>query len=382
MPNQKLPSISLYKRIAISFLALSVILVLVITYFSWGKATIKIETAQKTDVVEFFADFGARSDATEALANLIPAEILETTIEDKESFSATGKKSVVKEGNVVGAITVQNETDQEYNFVRRTRFLSADGVLFRMDSPANIPANGSVEVEVYPDDEKFIGVLNPTTFTIPGLNTAKQKLVYGVTDKPLVKGGEEVYFVTEEDVGNAKQELMERLKSQALSELQDTLKFRSRIFKEATQVEVLKEESSPKVGDVADSFDLLLKVKVVALSLDKIDFENEMEVRVREQLISGRELLSFDPEKILYAMEKYDPLGQVITFKISYSAETGITKSNKIFDKSNLIGLEQSEVQDYFIGFEDVKSVDVEFSPFWVKRVPNLVDRIEIVLVK
>jgi hypothetical protein len=382
MSSSKLPSISLYKRIAVSFLVLTIILIFVISYFSCGKSVIKIETVRQRNTVEFFADFGQRSEATEALANLIPAKILETTIEDKKNFLATGKKSIEKEGNVVGTITVQNNTSQGYNFVRRTRFLSADGLLFRMDSPAAIPANGSVKVEVYPDDEDFTGVLNPTTFTIPGLSSSKQKLVYGVTDKPLVKGGEDVYFVTKEDVENARQEMEGQLKMQALSELQESLKFRARLFNEATQVEIVKEVLEPKVGDVSESFDLSLKAKVVALSLDKIDFENEMEIQIKEQLLAGRELLNFDPEKIVYTLEKYDPQGQIITFKISYNTETGITKNNKIFNKSNLIGLEESEVIDYFMGFEDVKSVKVDFSPFWVKRVPNLIDRIELILVK
>ncbi|MFH1187417.1 MAG: hypothetical protein V1688_00985 [bacterium] len=382
MPNQNLPSITLYKRIAISFLAVAIILVLVIVYFSWGKAAIKIEPARKTNKAEFFIDLGQRSEATEALANLIPAAILETNIEDAKTFPTTGKKSIENKGNFVGTITVHNESGQEYTFVRTTRFLSADGILFRMQNPAKIPANGNADVEVYSDDKKFSGSLGPTKFTIPGLNLEKQKLVYGVTEKPLAKGGTEVYYLTEEDAASARQDLIKQLKTQALSELQNGLKFRSRLFNEATQVEIVDEETTPKMGELAENFEMKLKIKVIALSLDKSELENEMEMKITEQLPAGRELLNFNPDAIEYTMEKYDPNGQIITLKVLYNVESAITKNNKIFDKENLAGLNEGEIKNYFMGFEDVKSADVKFSPFWVRRAPNLTDRIDIILIK
>lgn len=384
MAKQKLPSITLYKRIAISFLVLTIILVLVISYFSWGKVAIKIEPARQVNNIEFFIDLGQRSGATEALSNLVPATILETTIEDVKTFPTTGKKSVEVEGggNIVGKITVHNESGQEYTFVRTTRFLSEEGILFRMQNSAKIPVNGSVDVEVYPDDKEFSGSLGPTKFTIPGLSSEKQKLVYGVTEKSLAKGGTEVYYLTEEDVKSVEQDLIEQLKIQALSELQNQLKFRSRLFDEATQVEVVSEETTPKMGDLAENFEIKLKIKVIALSLDESELSNEMEMKITEQLSAGRELLNFDPEAIKYSLEKYDPNGKIITLKVLYNAESVITKNNKIFDKENLIGLNEDEIKTYFAVFEDIKSLDIKFSPFWVRRVPNVVDKIDIILVK
>ncbi len=382
MAKQKLPSITLYKRIAISFLAVTIILVLAISYFSLGKVVIKIEPAKKVSKIEFFIDLGQRSEATEALANLIPATIFETTIEDAKTFPTTGKKSIENEGNTVGTITVHNESDQEYTFVRTTRFLSADGILFRMQSSAKIPAKGVVDVEVYPDDKKFSDSLGPTTFTIPGLGSEKQKIVYGVTEKPLAKGGTEVYYLTEEDVKSAEQDLIGQLKNHALSELQNQLKFRSRLFDEATQVEIVSEETTPKVGDLGENFEMKLKIKVIALSLDESELSNEMEIKIAEQLSAGRELLNFDPDAIKYSLEKYDPNGKIITLKVVYNAESVITKNNKIFDKENLLGLNENEIKNYFTAFDDVKSLDIKFSPFWVKRVPNVVDRVDIILIK
>lgn len=382
MANQKLPSITLYKRIAVGFLGVVIILALVIGYFSLGKVVVKIEPARKVSKIEFFIDLGQRSEATEALASLIPASILETTIEDAKIFPTTGKKVVENEGNTVGKIIVHNESVQDYNFIRTTRFLSADGILFRMQSSAKIPANGTVGVEVYPDDKEFSGSLAPTKFTIPGLSTEKQKLVYGTTDKSLAKGGTEMYYLTEEDVKSAEQGLIGQLKVQALFELQNQLKFRSRLFNEATQVEIVDEETNLKVGDLGENFEMKLKIKVIALSLDESDLANEMEMKITEQLSAGRELLNFDPDAIKYSMEKYDPNGKIITLKVSYNAESVITKNNKIFDKENFLGLTEGEIKNYFVVFDDIKSLDVKFSPFWVKRVPNVIDRVDIILIK
>jgi hypothetical protein len=378
----KLPSISLYKRIAVSFLVLTIILIMVISYFSWGKAVIKVEPMQQKRQVEFFIDVGQRSPTTESLANLIPAKILETTIEDTKSFPTTGKKKAESKGNSVGKITVINDSNQSYNFVAKTRFLSADGILFRMLNPAKIPAKGTVEVDVYPDDKKFTGVLNPTTFTIPGLREATQKLVYGSTSKALATGGEDVYYVTDDDVNKAVEILSNQLKMQALSVLRDQLKFRERLFADGTQVEILSQTVKPAINDVAENFDLSLKVKVVGVSLNESELQDEMKIKIREQLPAGTEIMNFDPANVKYTMEKYDVKGQIITFKVFYAGETIITKDNKIFDKENLTGLDEQGVKNYFANFNDIQSVEVDFSPFWVTRVPNLIDRVDIILVK
>lgn len=378
-----LPSIKIYKRIALIFVTVAAILAIVIAYFSFGQAEVKVELKKRSYQTEFFINVGQKNVTTESVKNFVAGKILTTQVEGSNSFSATGKKTASSQSKIVGKIKVQNSSDQTYNFIAKTRFLSASGILFRMQNPAQIPANGSVEVDVYPDDSKFTGSLEPTTFTIPGLSVEKQKLVSGITEKTLTAAqGDSVYYITADDIKNAEASLTEQLKTKGLAELQDQLKFREKIFEPGTQVKIISEEAKPVVDTVAENFTLNLKVEVMAVSLAEADLVDEVKLKTIEQLPINTEIVNFDPAKLVYTVEKYDETGQVVVFKVNYNGEIIVTKNNAIFETENLMGLTKQEVENYLIGFDDVKSVKVKLWPFWVQRVPNVADKIDLILVK
>jgi hypothetical protein len=383
MTNKKnLPSISLYKRIAYSFAGLVIVLIILVSYFSFGEAMIKIEPKKQTHNMEFMINVGNKTEATEQLDNFIAGKVLSEVVEKTKSFPTSGKKKAEADGTFVGKINIHNDSDQEYKLVAKTRLLSESGILFRMSKLATIKVGEITAVDVYPDDKNFTGVLEPTSFTIPGLKVETQKLVYGKTTENLVKGGADYYFLEEKDLATAKQELTEELKQEALSKIKDKIKFREKILNEISQINILEEKSSIKVGDIGTNFDLTLKIEVVTISLDEDKLNDDIKLKIIDKLPPSTDLTDFNPEAINYTVEKYDSAGQILTFKVSYTGDIMINKESNIFDKKNLIGLTKKEAVDFYTSFDDVKSVDIKLSPFWVKRIPNTVDNIELILIK
>ncbi len=43
---------------------------------------------------------------------------------------------------------------------------------------------------------------------------------------------------------------------------------------------------------------------------------------------------------------------------------------------------DEQEIKAYYSGYEEIKSADIKFSPFWVRRAPTLMDHIEIKIVE
>ena len=85
----------------------------------------------------------------------------------------------VIEDKAIGNITIINESSLDQPLVATTRFLSEDGVLFRLKERVTVPSQGQIEAEVYADKEGESGNIGSSSFTIPGLSSSVQKLIYG-----------------------------------------------------------------------------------------------------------------------------------------------------------------------------------------------------------
>ncbi|MBU0646247.1 pilus assembly protein PilM [Patescibacteria group bacterium] len=92
------------------------------------------------------------------------------------------------EGIATGLLQIRNGSSQDVALVANTRLLSSGGVLFRLKDAANLPPNTSLEVEVYADQPGLSGDLDPTNFTVPGLDPELQALVTGRNDQALTGG--------------------------------------------------------------------------------------------------------------------------------------------------------------------------------------------------
>jgi len=56
--------------------------------------------------------------------------------------------------------------------------------------------------------------------------------------------------------------------------------------------------------------------------------------------------------------------------------------SKDIFDKNLLVGFTENDLKLYFSQFDSIKDTKIEFTPFWVKKVPILKDHIIIKIEK
>ena len=107
---------------------------------------------------------------------------------------------------------MRNDSSISQPLVATTRLLTADGILFRMKKGATVPANGTVEVDVYADKSGKASEIGPSKFTIPGLNEARQKVVWAESIKPMVGGVRQFGVIGSEDIKEAEGEMLAELK--------------------------------------------------------------------------------------------------------------------------------------------------------------------------
>jgi hypothetical protein len=370
----KAQSIGLYRKVVISFMVITSILILIVLYFSFVSAKITVVPRPEKVTADFTVTVVEAQDGL--VADQINGVFFSKKVEGEKQFSATGSKSVSTD--IVGKVTITNNYRRPQPLVATTRLLSADNILLRIKERVDVPVGGSVDVAVYADNpEQLKDRILPvgTKFTIPGLWPQLQDKIYAKAKEPIKLGENKVTVLTDDDVKNAKANLLDQLEMQIFVELGlDGNVAKAIDIKEGEAV------TSAKVGDAVETFKLKLKATVSGVLFDKENMIKLAENRLRGNLAQDKQIANVDYNSLTYTVEKIDLQNKNATVQIHLEGTAVLRLNSKIFDKDKLKGLSRQQVNSYFFQEPLVDSVTVDFFPFWVRHVPQLPDHIEVIV--
>lgn len=376
--------LSMYRKIAFTFLGLTLAVILVILYFSIASATIRITPVSedfKADFIETIQEAGPEELAFGESGAKLKGKILQATKEASKEFAA----SVVAEGEPTkasGKVTLINKSSRAQPLVATTRLLSSGGVLFRLVKGATVPANGEIEADVAADKPGKEGEIGPSDFTIPGLNPARQKEVFAKSTQAMTGGTKASRMVTEADLKKAEDELVNDLSTQARVEWEAQLPTDLKVLDRSILREVLSSRANAAANDKVDKFSLTVSVRLVGLAASEKELLRQALIKLKQSVPSDKELMTVDESTLNYQAEKYDEPSKALTLKVMLAAKTQVRSSSPIFDKSKLVGLSADEAVKYLKSLPGVQEVTVKLSPFWVRSVPRLKDHIRIIVEK
>lgn len=374
--KSKIPPLSMiYRRIAISFVVLTVLLVGIIVFFSLAKATVVVIPKEEIKSAEFLVT--AKAEPSEA-PGVILGQYKEQTVEVEGAFEASG--TTEKPGRAEGMITVVNTTNAPQPLVATTRFLSPEGALFRTVERLVVPANGSVEARVRADEPGAHGDIGPTRFTIPGLNPAKQALIYGESKSAMVGGAQNVRAVTAEDLERARSFSVEKAVAQAKEEFSKTPA--SAVGEVAVESEEVEVKFDAKAGEHRQSFTLSAKVKVRILSYDKDALEKIAREKVQQNIPQDREIVRFNKDAMIVRIKNVNAKTGEIQLSVYADAAVRLSAASPILDTIKIAGMLPEEAARYLKSFDAIEDVEVRLFPSWQKRIPTIPDRIKIVIKK
>lgn len=361
-------SFNIYQKIAFTFVGLAIILIAVVVYFAIGSAKIVI-TPKEEWVENTFEESIAEAETEGA----IQGDFTETIITDKQTFASTGQSA--KSGKAIGKITIINNNSVSQQLVATTRFLSQDGILFRLKSGVTVPAKGKLDADVYADQEGAEYEISPAKFTIPGLSESMQKIVWGESSTqmqiPVVKGTS----VTKEDIENANKSMAEALEQKVLESLNSQPKEGQEVVLDS---EIIKEEISAKPGDAVKDFEIEITLKVTSLVIDTNKLKDYAKEMLSQQIAADKVIASIDESEFSYELVSIDTENLTGVIKIYIKGLAKIKLTDDLFDLSSVLGSSEQKTIERFSGFNEVESVEVYFSPSWIKRMPRFESRIEI----
>ena len=354
-----------YKLVALSFLFLTIILLAVIVFMSTKRATITVVTRPEPVnvstnlVIEKDSDLG---------------KVTEVEVSLNKDFKPTSTKE--EPAVATGFVTLYNDTNFDQPLVATTRLLTADGVLFRMKNRATVPANGTVDVEVYADKEGKDSEIGPSSFTIPGLSVAKQEVIYASSVKPMVGGFKSIGILTKDNLEKATKEMLEELKEFGAEEMGIILDG------EGVAYEVVNHEiiANSEVGDEIDNYVLVGTATVIAVTYDEELATEAVSKELDKRVLSDVEVVTGSKTKPTVSLEAYDIEAGTATLKVFCSGLVELNPESKQLQKMVFFGKTRDEVRRYLLSLDHVQGVEIKFSPAWMRSVPYVNEHVNVIV--
>ncbi|MFH1286383.1 MAG: hypothetical protein ABII02_01370, partial [Candidatus Magasanikbacteria bacterium] len=289
-------------------------------------------------------------------------------------FAPTGTKE--ETGTASGMLTIHNEATFSQPLIATTRFLSEDGVLFRLKAGVTVPAESTIEAEIYADIDGPGSDIGPTSFTIPGLNEAKQKLVYGVSDESMMGGKRVIGILSSSDIEQAKAILKDDILDAGRTELQS--KYPE--FEGVYDIANIVIQSDKEVDTEVSEFTLIGTATISGVVYNKADAmvyaEKALQARAVDEVST---IMPGDGEPVL-SLASYDTVSGTAQLDYVYTGVASISPEGKQLDKIMFYGKTKDEIRRYLLALDHVYGVEVEFRPAWMRTVPHVEDHVTVIV--
>ncbi len=372
-------SIKLYRNIAYFFIILVAGLLLSVFYFLFVKTTIIIVPNQENVRNSMLMDIYDSENAASENQNGIPGLVRKETIEIEDDFTPTGSTVIGKEA--VGKVTIYNHYTKSQPLVATTRLLTPDNKLFRLAKTVNVPAGGAVEAEIYADEPKEDMSVGPTRFTIPGLWAGLQDKIYAESTEKIEYKQKVKKFVKSDDIENALRELKQKLLIKAKSEINNQYNKYSKIIYKIDENSI-NTTVGADVGDEVNSFNVAMTADVVVVAFDNKNGVALAKQKFISSLDNNKELIKFNEDNIVYALNNYDIAQAIATVNASFEGKISLKDGTAAIDKNKILGLKETELKAYLATLPDIAGYEIKFTPSFWRHVPKLADRVEIQIKK
>lgn len=362
------PPLNVYRKIALGFIVITAILIGVIFYFALSYAYITVYPKSQEVNTDFNFIVVENIQNVNLEEGIIAGKIISEEIEDEQVFPSSGTK-ILADTDIVGRVKITNNLTKSQALVATTRLLTVDNILYRLKSRVDIPAKGTIETEVYADDPAQALAKSGTKFTIPGLSSNLQTLVYAEAITDFNASGQPVLVITQEDLDKALELLTDELSQRLVKDIPaETAKVLSK--------EVISTEYSHKVGEQVNNFKIKLNLRVKGVTFDQEEVRKFSQKALQSIIPTDKQVAADNSDKLIIELDKIDTTNRLAQLKSNIKGVVVISENSQILDRDKLIRLKLDEIKAYLENFEDIEKVEISFFPKWVKKMPFFQDHI------
>ena len=392
--RQKLDSPSLAKPIVLGrsgllavFIALAFMVLGGVIYFVLPRATIDLDIKSEPFVHQFKLVLADKEDLNTAGQNVFKGRFIEVTKELIKTFPATGFEN--KGNPASGFITIYNYTKTIKGLIPETRFVSPDGLVFRIKeevliSPATVSSSGSLvpgrsKMKAVADTGGIEGNLPvDVKFTVPGLGSTGVDLVFAKSTDPFTGGTDDkVKIVSQEDIELARESISKNVFLNTELELIELVGKSEELVVPLIQNDVIDSIPSVAAGAKREAFDLKIQVRSWTLLPDKNQLGDIISNTVNNIIPSNKSLTPQTLKGSRVVMDNADFLMHTIDFSVEIDGLI-TSKLNKSEISGSISNRLPSDAAKMLESIPEIISHEIVVWPFWVKRLPVLENNIKI----
>ncbi|MGC9031545.1 MAG: hypothetical protein ACP5H7_02195 [Minisyncoccia bacterium] len=320
-------------------------------------------------------------------SDILFGKIFSENIQESQTFIPTGKSEDAQKSE--GKITVYNSIvpPKPISLVQNTRFLSADGKIFKaknkfMIPPAKVEGKkiipGSIEIEVVaenPGEEYNIG---PTKFSIPGLAGSEvYSFVFGESKEPM-QGGKtgSSLVIVQKDIDDAKNILQQKMTKHITDKISDQYQKDFFIIKDGILLKNVNFNCDHQVNEKVDKFSCIINGEYQIPAILLSDLNNFWNNIILNSLGSSKNIV---PNSQFYEYQIINNnFPDEITLKIDFIGKTFENIPEGLL-VSKIQGRSESEIENIiFQNYPQIKNVKIIFWPTFLKRAPYDSKRIKV----
>lgn len=326
----------------------------------------------------------AQTSEQELTLTAVPTDTLSIEVTGTLDKEATGEALVGDKAQ--GKVTLYNKTSQSKTFAKSTLITGPKQLNFSLDEEVTVASQsatsegitfGKAEAAVVASQIGTESNLEANTeFAVANFSASS----FSARNQAAFTGGsaQTATVVAKAD----HQELLDQLKTKLLAEAKDKLKSQldptETVLEGALSEEVIKQQFSKAVGEVADKVNLALQLKLGLLKVKQADLE----------LVLLTQLQGTIPDKF-----KLDPQATTLSIKDTHTAPDGTVTITATVKAALVPDLNQQEIREaikgkypeiirsYFEALPNYHRVEIELTPNLPQRLatlPRQADRITI----
>jgi len=398
------------RQALISLMVISLILLLTITYIALPGATVYL--TPKSNVLKVtanvvLADYERnKAELDTRPARQIASYTFTSKIDKVFTYQATGQE--FQGSSAKGIVTVKNLSNSDWPLLPKTRFQTAEGLVFRIQNQVTVPAAkgvtaGTLNVEVTADPvdvfNQGIGqrgnLAQPTKFFLPALSADNQKRIYAESTEAFTGGISKAQkFISKQDIEAARAKMTSDLKASVPAELQSSIDKRNRSDK--TNLALLKDEYNlgdalviipPNLeGQKLESFDVKGSMVASGVAYSKDELLNILKTELKLKKNPEKRLVKIDEDSITFKVADYDREAKKIKitptiqgieeFEVNPEKGNGERLIKTI--KDHIVGKDTKEALNFIQNLPEIERVTINSWPAWAPNMPSVPDNIKI----
>ncbi len=353
------------------------------------RATVTVNTDVSTTSVDSKVTLEVGATELDLENNTVPATFVQVEKIDSTTVPATGEKNIG--ARATGTINLTNCIDSVGVQVvpAGTRF-SAGGVTFETSEQAILPestfnSSGECKSKDIGDDKTVSAIAaepgEASNIKAQSLNSSISGIVaFGSA----MSGGttQTVKVVSQDDVNKAVQELNGKSKNEAQSELQKQLTDEGlRTIDETLKTSEAQVVASPAVGAEAADTKVTMTVSYSLLGINNDDLTQVIDKEVKDKLgDTPINIRDNGLNSVVFTLsESPDAANTILTMQ---TVATIGPEINEEEIKQNIVGKKRGDIEKQIESIDGVRSVSVEYSPFWITTTPKSAKKINIIFVE